>query len=153
DRLAADGINKSNTLFVFTVDEGDHFVGDAPTPEGCDGVTTPCNYDRVGEISADLRRMILTQFGDSTSFSVPSDDAPTVSVDGNPGRTEAPVRTLEREAAGLSWLNPYTGQVEDGITQRLADPVEERTLHMVTADPARTPTFTLFADPAWFLFA
>src|SRR5204862_324464 len=28
DRLAADGINKSNTLFVFTVDEGDHFVGD-----------------------------------------------------------------------------------------------------------------------------
>ena len=34
DRLAADGINKSNTLFVFTVDEGDHFVGDAPTPGG-----------------------------------------------------------------------------------------------------------------------
>jgi len=26
-RLAKDGINKSNTLFVFTVDEGDHFVG------------------------------------------------------------------------------------------------------------------------------
>jgi hypothetical protein len=24
DRLAADGINKRNTLFVFTVDEGDH---------------------------------------------------------------------------------------------------------------------------------
>src|SRR5438874_3481960 len=33
DRLAADGINKSNTLFLFTVDEGDHFVGDPPTPE------------------------------------------------------------------------------------------------------------------------
>ena len=27
DRLAADGIDKSNTLFVFTVEEGDHFVG------------------------------------------------------------------------------------------------------------------------------
>src|SRR5919204_406852 len=39
ERLAADGINKSNTLFVFTVDEGDHFVGDAPTPAGCDGGT------------------------------------------------------------------------------------------------------------------
>ena len=26
-------------------------------------------------------------------------------------------------------------------------------LHMVTADPARTPTFTLFADPNYFLFA
>ena len=27
DRLAADGIDQSNTLFVFTVDEGDHFAG------------------------------------------------------------------------------------------------------------------------------
>ena len=153
DRLAADGINKSNTLFVFTVDEGDHFVGDAPTPAGCDGVTTPCNYNRVGEINGDLRRMIRTQFGDTTPFSVHSDDAPAVYVDGNPGRTDPTVRALERESAGLSWLNPYTGQLENGITQALADPVEEKTLHMVTADPARTPTFTLFADPDWFFFA
>src|SRR6201982_757466 len=41
DRLAADGINKSNTLFVFTVDEGDHFVGDQPSPAGGGGGTTP----------------------------------------------------------------------------------------------------------------
>jgi hypothetical protein len=153
DRLAADGIDKSNTLFVFTVDEGDHFVGDAPTPAGCDGVTTPCTYNRVGEINGDLRRMIRTQYGDTTAFSVHSDDAPTVYVTGNPGRTDAAVRKLERESAGLSWLNPYTGQVQTDITQRLADPVEEKTLHMVTADPFRTPTFTLFADPDWFLFA
>jgi hypothetical protein len=26
-------------------------------------------------------------------------------------------------------------------------------LHMITADPARTPTFTMFADPNYFLFA
>ncbi|TMD25905.1 MAG: hypothetical protein E6I94_11125, partial [Chloroflexi bacterium] len=153
DRLAADGINKSNTLFVFTVDEGDHFVGDAPTPAGCDGVTTPCSYNRVGEINADLRRMIRTQFGDTTTFSVHSDDAPTVYVNGNPGRTDPTVRQLERESAQLSWLNPYTGQVQNGITVALADPVEEKILHMVTADPFRTPTFTLFADPDWFLFA
>src|SRR5256884_393023 len=82
NRLAADGIDKSNTLFVFTVDEGDHFAGDSPTPAGCDGVTTPCTYNRVGEINADLRRMVYTQFGDSTLFSVHSDDAPTVYVNG-----------------------------------------------------------------------
>src|SRR5438045_1280572 len=120
DRLAAHGIDKSNTLFVFTVDEGDHFVGDAPTPSGCDGVTTPCTYNRVGEINGDLRRMIRTQFGDTTPFSVHSDDAPTVYVDGNPGRIDPKVRALERESAGLSWLNPYSGQVENGITQALA---------------------------------
>jgi hypothetical protein len=158
DRLAADGINKSNTLFVFTVDEGDHFVGDAPTPAGCDGVTTPCNYNRVGEINGDLRRMIYTQSGDSTLFSVHSDDAPTVYVNGTAAQpirdqTDPVVRNLEREMAGLNWLNPYTGQVENHIMVGLADHTEMKTLHMITADPFRTPTFTPFADPDWFFFA
>ena len=35
----------------------------------------------------------------------------------------------------------------------LADHTEMKTLHMVTADPSRTPTFTPFADPDWFFFA
>ncbi|TMM26212.1 MAG: hypothetical protein E6F97_01570 [Actinobacteria bacterium] len=158
DRLAADGINKSNTLFVFTVDEGDHFVGDAPTPAGCDGVTTACNYNRVGEINADLRRMVYTQSGDSTLFSVHSDDAPTVYVNGTAAQpirdqTDPAVRNLEREMAGLNWLNPYTGQTENNIMVGLADHTEMNTLHMVTADPFRTPTFTPFADPDWFFFA
>jgi len=158
DRLAADGIDNRNTLFVFTVDEGDHFVGDPPTPSGCDGVATPCTYNRVGEINADLRRMVYTQFGDSTLFSVHSDDAPTVYVNGTAAQplrdqTDPIVRNLEREMAGLSWLNPYTGVVENNIMVALADHTEMKTLHMVTADPFRTPTFTPFADPDWFFFA
>jgi len=43
--------------------------------------------------------------------------------------------------------------VQCDITVALADPVEENILHMGKADPARTPTFTLFADPEWFFFA
>jgi hypothetical protein len=156
--LAAHGIDKSNTLFVFTVDEGDHFVGDAPTPAGCDGVGTPCNYNRVGEINADLGKMIRTQFGDNTAFSVHSDDAPNVYVTGTssdpiPGQTEPAVRKLEREMAQLNWLNPYTNTVENNIMVALADHTEMKTLHMVTTDPNRTPTFTPFADPNWFFFA
>ncbi len=158
DRLAADGITGKNTLFVFTVDEGDHFVGDQPTPAGCDGVTTPCNYNRVGEINADLRRMVLTQFGDSTVYSVHSDDAPTVYVNGTStqplrDQTDPIVRNLEREMAQLNWLNPYTNVVENNIMVALADHTGMKTLHMVTADPFRTPTFTPFADPDWFFFA
>jgi len=152
-RLANDGINKSNTLFVFTVDEGDHFVGDDPTPAGCHGVTTPCTYNRVGEINADLRRMVSTQFGDNTAFSVHSDDAPNVWITGNPGQTATVTRTLEREMSQLSGLNPYTGTTENGIMVALADHTEMDTLHMVTSDPNRTPTFTPFADPEWFFFA
>jgi hypothetical protein len=97
--------------------------------------------------------MILTQFGDPVSFTVHSDDAPTVYVNGNPGRTDPGVRKLARESGALTWLNPYTGLVQSDIIQAMADPVTEATLHMVTADPFRTPTMTLFADPDWFFFA
>jgi hypothetical protein len=158
DRLAAHGINKKNTLFVFTVDEGDHFAGDPPAPAGCDGVATPCTYNRVGEINADLRRMVYTQFGDSTLFSVHSDVAPTVYVNGTSAQpirdqTDPVVRNLEREMAQLNWLNPYTGVIENNIMIALADHTAMKTLHLVTADPFRTPTFTPFADPDWFFFA
>jgi hypothetical protein len=153
DRLAADGINKSNTLFLFTVDEGDHFVGDPPTPEGCDGVNVACNYNRVGEINADLRRMIRTQYNDTTNFSVHSDDAPNVYITGNPAQTDPVTRNLEREMAQLHWLNPYTGVDQQHIMVALADRTEMKTLHMMSADQFRNPTFTPFADPDWFFFA
>jgi predicted transcriptional regulator len=153
NRLAADGIDKSNTLFVFTVDEGDHFVGDQPTPAGCNGIVTPCNYTHVGEINGNLSAMIRTQFNDQTAFTVHSDDAPNVYITGNPSQTDPKTRQLEREMAQLHWLNPYTNQVENNIMVALADKTEMKTLHMITADPARTPTFTPFADPDWFLFA
>ncbi|MGZ4418735.1 MAG: hypothetical protein ACXVRV_11245, partial [Gaiellaceae bacterium] len=146
-------IDKSNTLFVFTVDEGDHFVGDQPTPAGCDGVNVACNYDRVGEINGNLSAMIRTQFTDTTPFTVHSDDAPNVYITGNPSQTDPATRKLEREMAQLSWLNPYTNQTEKNIMVALADKTEMKTLHMITADPARTPTFTPFADPDWFFFA
>jgi hypothetical protein len=43
NRLAADGINKSNTLFVVTADENDHYAGQQA--QNCDGVNTPCDYN------------------------------------------------------------------------------------------------------------
>src|SRR5260370_16217458 len=47
-RLAADGITASNTLFIISPDEQDHFGGTQnPTPTGCDGVTTPCTYNHT----------------------------------------------------------------------------------------------------------
>ncbi len=44
-RLAADGIDTSNTLFVVTADENDHFAGQQA--QGCDGIHTPCQYNTV----------------------------------------------------------------------------------------------------------
>ncbi len=150
-RLASDGINKSNTLFVFTADEGDHFAGGPASPAGCDGVTTPCTYAKIGEVNTNLTGLLATEQGITTPFNVHSDDAPTVYINGNPARDATVTRTFERASSQLTAVSPITGNT-DTITKFLADPVEEQALHMVTADPARTPTFTLFADPNYFLF-
>src|SRR5262249_52966253 len=143
-RLGHDGINSGNTLFVLTSDEGDHFVGGAPSPANCDGVTTPCTYNQIGEINANLTGLLATQQGVTTPFSVHSDSAPTVYITGTPARDAPVTRTFERATGKLTALNPITGQT-DTLPQFLADPVEMNLLHMVTADPARTPTFTMFA--------
>jgi hypothetical protein len=151
-RLANDGINSNNTLFVFTADEGDHFVGGAPSPSNCDGVTIPCTYSQIGELNGNLTGLLATQQGVTTPFKVHSDSAPTVYITGNPARDAAVTRTFERATGMLTADNPMTGKT-DPLTEFLADPVEMQLLHMVTADPARTPTFTMFADPNYFLFA
>jgi hypothetical protein len=151
-RLAKDGLNSSNTLFVFTSDEGDHFVGGAPSPSGCDGVTTPCTYSQIGEINGNLAGLLATEQGITTPFKVHSDSAPTVYITGQPVPTDPLARDFERATGKLTAVNPITGNT-DSITTFLADPVEMKTLHMITGDPARTPTFTLFADPNYFLFA
>jgi hypothetical protein len=151
DRLAAHGINKSNTLFVFTVEEGDHFVGSQPTNPGCDGVKTPCAYSLVGEVNGNLTGLLATQQGITTPFTVHADMAPTIYITGNPSRTSSVAREFGRDVSNLTAVNPYTSEM-DNLTAALADPVEMDLLHMVAADPQRTPTLTMFAHPDYFLF-
>jgi hypothetical protein len=152
-RLANDGINKSNTLFVFTADEGDHFVGGVPSPLGCDGVNIPCTYSQIGELNANMAGLLATQQNITTPFLVHADSAPTIYIANNPARTDQTVtRPFERATGQLTAVNPMTGNT-DMLTNYLADPVEMNLLHMITADPARTPTFTMFANPNYFLYA
>src|SRR5215831_564337 len=151
ERLAAAGIDTSNTLFVFTVEEGDHFVGSQPTPADCDGVNTPCTYSLVGEVNGNLTGLLATQQGITTQFTVHADMAPTISLNGNPSRTDAVTRDFGRALGQLTAVNPYTGQTYD-LSAALADPIGMQALHMVTADPQRTPTLVMFAHPDYFLF-
>jgi hypothetical protein len=166
-RLADDGINQQNTLFVFTSDENDHYSGGQGLPAGCDGVNVACTYshvtctatnpptcpaNNVGETNGNFAGLLQAQQGITTPFKVHADVAPTVYITGNPARDAAVTRTFERAAAQLIGTDPQSGQSEQ-IMQRMADPVEMKLLHMITADPARTPTFTYFALPQYFLFA
>jgi hypothetical protein len=152
DRLADHGITKKNTLFVFTTEEGDHFAGAIPTPAGCDGINVPCNYSLKGEINGNLAGLMATQQGITTPFTVHADMAPTIYITGNPSRTAPVTRAFGRGLGNLTAANPYTG-INENITAALADPVGMKALHMITADPQRTPTLTMFALADYFLFA
>ncbi|MBA2287018.1 MAG: hypothetical protein H0W02_16215 [Ktedonobacteraceae bacterium] len=151
-RLAKDGITKNNSLFVFTADEGDHFVGSSPSPANCNGVTVPCSYSKVGEVNTNMAGLLATEQGVTTPFKVHSDSAPNVYIQGQPARTDPTARNFERASGKLTAANPYTNKTEK-ITNYMADPVEMNLLHMLTVDPARTPTFTLFAKPDYYLYA
>jgi hypothetical protein len=151
-RLAADKFTTSNTLFVITADENDHFAGGPPSPANCDGVTIPCTYAKKGEVDIDLSQLMATEFGEGTPFGVHSDDAPTFYINGNPAQFSPLTRRFEHEAAALTAFNPITGKT-DTLTQAIADQQEQAFLHMVTADPNRTPNFIMFANPDYFLSA
>jgi len=168
-RLAADGITPQNTLFVLSSDEGDHVAGAnvgraiQPTPANCDGATVsgdtvtpdvPCTYPAgtFGELSGNLSGLLATEKNNTTPFATTGagDSSPYIYVTGNPGQNSDVVRTLERDVGGLTAANPYTGTTQP-VTNYLADQTEAAILHMVNADPARTPTFTMFAKPDYFL--
>jgi len=147
--LAVAGITKANTLFVFTADEGDHFVGSAPTPADCNGVTITCSYSKVGEVDGNLTGMLAAK-GVTAPFDVGADSAPIIYLHGQPARGAAAVRAMERTAAGLTADDLATGQTAR-LTDYLADMVEMNILHMITGDPKRTGTFALFANPDFWL--
>ena len=110
-RLQRHGITPQNTLFVITADENDHFAGGAPSPANCDGVTIPCTYAVLGEVDADLSRLLATETMDTTPFFVHSDSAPTFYVTGNPGQMDAVTRKLEHDVAARQTQPPAAGSV------------------------------------------
>jgi hypothetical protein len=148
-RLQKDGINKQNTLFVITADEGDHFVGGPPTPATCDGVTVTCSYDKLGEIDVNMTGLMATEENITAPFDIQFDMVPVFYVNGNPPVGDPLARSFERAAWNLTAVNPITGNT-DNLTEALADPVELKLLHMITGDPQRTPTFVMFGDPDYF---
>jgi hypothetical protein len=118
--VKAEGIDETNTLFIFTPDEGDHFVGGAPSPSNCDGakiengVVTPdipCSYGTNGVSEVDINlNGLAAAAGDDTPFSIPFDDAATVYIPGAPVPSDPTVRDLERTMAGLSAVDPHTSK-------------------------------------------
>jgi hypothetical protein len=156
-RLQADGITPHNTEFVISAEENDQFsganVGRAiqPSPAGCDGVTTPCSYtaDQIGELQANITGLLSGTASSGTQFDIEPQGA-SIYVHGQPAATDPAVRQLERDTAAMTADDPFTGVNGEHIVNYQADQIEQRILHMQTADPLRTPTYTMFPKPDYY---
>src|SRR5262249_48908580 len=154
-RLAKDNITPANTLFFIMAEEGDHVVAAEPTNAPCDGVTKPCTYGNtsgteVGELTLNFMGLLKAEQGITTPASVNSDAAPDIYLTNNPGPDDPTLRAFEQASGTLTVTNPISGDT-DTIVQEMANPVEFNLLHMQTFDPFRTPSFTIFANPDYFV--
>jgi hypothetical protein len=138
-------------------EENDQFVGanvgraTEPTPAGCDGVTVVCHYanGQIGELAANIKGLLSTTASSTTPFDIEPQGA-AIYVHGQPAADDPAVRQLERDTAAMTGNNPFSGVNGENIAKYQAGALEQRVLHMQTADPLRTPTYTLFPMPDYF---
>jgi hypothetical protein len=157
DRLSKDGITPANTEFLISAEENDQFAGAnvgraiQPSPASCDGVSVPCNYGAgtIGELQANITGLLSTTASHGTTFDIEPQGA-AMYVHGQPPASAAQVRQLERDTAAMTGTDPYTGVANEKIVNYQAGATEQRILHLQTADPLRTPTYTLFPKPDYY---
>ena len=160
DRLAADGITKKNTLFVFSSEENDHYAGSnvglalQPVCTGTPGTvdytctyTTAAGPSPVGEVQLNVHTLLANEKGNTTPFySEPQGAA----IYATGGQSPEAVRQLERDFGSVTANNPYVADANDHVVRYMADPLTEQLLHFTNADPNRTPTFTVFPKGEYF---
>lgn len=171
DNAKAAGYTTANTEFVFYSDENDHTAEATPANSTCDGVTVACQYNhasagvtpntpgQMGEVTVKLDNSFPNGWGPTgtgfvaptgtTSYTVLNDSAPDFYVQSNgssgpPAQSDPNVRSFERSVGNLTYTNPYDGTVTK-LGSFEADQAGLNALHMVTADPNRTPSFDVFA--------
>ena len=80
--------------------------------------------------------MVYVNAGAGPTFQAPND--PTI-------------RQLERDTGTLTNPNnPYSGVNNEQIAAYQAGSVEQQILHIIDADPLRTPTYALFPKPDYY---
>src|SRR5262249_4233203 len=129
-RLADAGINSSNTLFIFSSEENDHYAGAnpglalQPTCSGTPGTTRyTCSSNTttapVGEVQINVHTLLANQKTNSTPFySEPQGEA--IFVSGS--QTDATIRQLERDWGSMTANNPYVADANQVLVNYMADP-------------------------------
>ena len=161
-RLSDDGITPSNTVFLFSAEEGDHFaganVGRAVQPS-CTG--TPgqldytCSYANqgttpaIGEQFVNIHGLLQHEFNNTTPF-YDEPQGNSIYITGNPGPMDPSTRQLERDFGNAQVHDAFDNATEN-LTNYEVDPEVEQLLHFTNADPNRTPSFTIWPKGDFFM--
>jgi hypothetical protein len=166
-RLADDGITPSNTVFMFSAEEGDHFAGanvgrsvqPSCGPDGTAGTLAyTCSYANqgnpattpaIGEQFVNIHGLLQHEFNNTTPF-YDEPQGNSVFITGNPGPMDPTTRQLERDFGNAQVFDSYDNATEN-LSQYEVDPKVEQFLHFVNADPNRTPSFTVFPKGDFFM--
>jgi hypothetical protein len=161
-RLADDGITPSNTVFMFSAEEGDHFAGanvGRSVQPSCTGTPVTLDYTcsyatgasgpAIGEQFVNIHGLLKNQLGNTTPF-YDEPQGNSVFISGNPGPTDPVTRQLERDFGNAQVFDSYDSATEN-LAQYEVDPATEQLLHFVNADPNRTPSFTVFPKGDFFM--
>jgi hypothetical protein len=159
DRLKAHGIDKRNTLFVFTVDENDHFAGgdsadgtwshtSATSAAGSSARAQPAQPDparsnaNLAALPARRRAELPGALGLGCR---------RVLLNGNPPRTDAALRKLERDVAATKAIDPYVSPDPTPITSSWSTPSPSGRCTWSTPIPAHADLHAVPANPDYFL--
>ena len=144
---------------MITVDEGDHFAGGVGTPQPrrrrCLRPPTaptlaPARRTRSARSTSNINRPAHRPASRRTTST--STTRPRSTSTGSPAATDPTARKLEqRRRRASTSLDPYVRNAaasrrRSTMTQHRR-PGRAEALHMVNADPNRTPTFMMFGNP------
>ncbi len=122
-----------------------------PTPAGCDGVTVFCTYPAgtIGELQANIKGLLSTTASAGTTYDVEPQGA-SIYAHGQPVPTTRRSASWSGTPRAMTRRQPLQRGDGEQIVKYQAGAVEERILHMQTADPLRTPSYTMFPVPDYF---
>ena len=141
------GINPSNTLFVVTVDEGDHFAGGIGTPQqGSNNliydhrtctVMTACPSNQLGEVDVNLSSGSGVLPAGESPFDIHFDDAPDRVRERSAGQRRPGVRKLEQDMGSLTLPDPYVNNGTVGTGGGCRWPTPWRSRRSTWSTPTR----------------